>query len=117
MKDRLTYEEVSKLLEGVELFHDYVLIYPLGRTDFQSTLLEIPDSANVPNFGFVIATGPGRLSNKRVAIATGVQPGDTILYEYRSTDRVEMGGVSLILIQERFVMGVAEDASCDCDNN
>ena len=108
MSESLSFAEINQRLEGVHLFHDYVLVYPLGRTEFQSTLIEIPGSADVPNFGYVVAAGPGRLTAKRAHIPIGVAPGDRVLYESRAGDRIEAGGLSLLLLKESFLSGVLE---------
>ena len=71
----------------------------------------LPGSAKEkPNQGEVVAVGEGRVLENGEVRALSVKPGDKVVFgQYAGSNKVEVDGVELIIMNESEIFGVIED--------
>ena len=86
---------------------DRVVVEPMEETEEMRGGLYIPDTAKEkPMQGTVVATGPGRRTDKGELIAVELKAGDRILYGKYSGTEVTVDGNEYLIIKESDVLGV-----------
>lgn len=86
---------------------DRVVIEPIEETEEMRGGLYIPDTAKEkPMQGTVVATGPGRRTDKGELIAVELKQGDRVLYGKYSGTEVTVDGNEYLIIKESDVLAV-----------
>jgi len=86
---------------------DRVVVEPMEETEEMRGGLYIPDTAKEkPMQGTVVATGPGRRTDKGELIAVELKAGDRILYGKYSGTEVTVDGNEYLIIKESDVLAV-----------
>jgi chaperonin GroES len=86
---------------------DRVVVEPMEETEEMRGGLYIPDTAKEkPMQGTVVATGPGRRTEKGELIAVELKAGDRILYGKYSGTEVTVDGNEYLIIKESDVLAV-----------
>ncbi|MFO7587686.1 MAG: co-chaperone GroES [Gemmatimonadota bacterium] len=86
---------------------DRVVIEPMEETEEMRGGLYIPDTAKEkPMQGKVIATGPGRRTDKGELIAVELKTGDRVLYGKYSGTEVTVDGNEYLIVKESDVLAV-----------
>jgi chaperonin GroES len=72
--------------------------------------LFIPDTATaVPDTGIVVAVGPGRTSSTGVLIPPSVKVGDTVIFEQRAAQRLEIEEQEYLVFLNDHILAIVED--------
>jgi chaperonin GroES len=86
---------------------DRVVVEPMEETEEMRGGLYIPDTAKEkPMQGTVVATGPGRRTDKGDLIAVELEQGDRVLYGKYSGTEVTVDGNEYLIIKESDVLAV-----------
>lgn len=86
---------------------DRVVIEPMEESEEMRGGLYIPDTAKEkPMQGKVIATGPGRRTDKGELIAVELKTGDRVLYGKYSGTEVTVDGNEYLIVKESDVLAV-----------
>ncbi len=86
---------------------DRVVVEPMEETEEMRGGLYIPDTAKEkPMQGTVVATGPGRRTDKGELIAVELKEGDRVLYGKYSGTEVTVDGNEYLIIKESDVLAV-----------
>lgn len=86
---------------------DRVVVEPMEETEEMRGGLYIPDTAKEkPMQGTVVATGPGRRTDKGELIAVELKQGDRVLYGKYSGTEVTVDGNEYLIIKESDVLAV-----------
>jgi chaperonin GroES len=86
---------------------DRVVVEPMEETEEMRGGLYIPDTAKEkPMQGTVVATGPGRRTDKGELIAVELEEGDRVLYGKYSGTEVTVDGNEYLIIKESDVLAV-----------
>lgn len=86
---------------------DRVVVEPIEETEEMRGGLYIPDTAKEkPMQGTVVATGPGRRTDKGELIAVELKQGDRVLYGKYSGTEVTVDGNEYLIIKESDVLAV-----------
>ena len=86
---------------------DRIILKPMDAETKTAGGIIIPDAAKEkPQKGEVIATGPGKISDKGERIEMSLKKGDTILYGKYSGTEVSMDGQDYLIIRESDVLAV-----------
>jgi chaperonin GroES len=89
--------------------HDRVVVKRIDAEQKTAGGIIIPDTAKEkPQEGEVIAVGPGSRNDRGELIATGLKPGDRVLFGKWSGTEVKLDGEELLIMKESDVMGVIE---------
>lgn len=87
--------------------HDRVLVRRIQEEEKTAGGIIIPDSAKEkPSEGEVVATGPGKRSDKGDLIAMDIKAGDRVLFGKWSGTEVKLGGEELLIMSEADIMGI-----------
>lgn len=102
----------------IKPLNDWAVIVPSEAETKTAGGLYIPDTAKEkPAEGVVEAIGPGALEEEgygkkkkekkdRKFIPTSVKPGERVLYESFSGQKITVGGADRVLVRERNILGV-----------
>ena len=86
---------------------DRILILPAVAEERTASGLYIPEGAKEkPQQGTVVATGPGKLSDKGERAPVSVNVGDTVLYGKYTGTEIEVGGVKHLIARENELLAV-----------
>jgi chaperonin GroES len=86
---------------------DRIVVKALEETEQMRGGLYIPDTAKEkPMQGTVVATGPGRRTDKGELIAVELEEGDRVLYGKYSGTEVTVDGNEYLIIKESDVLAV-----------
>ena len=90
--------------------HDRIIVRRLDESpDVSAGVIVIPDSAKEkPQYGTVLAVGPGRFAKGGKRVPLGVHAGDTILFGKYSGQEIKLDGVEYLIMKEEDVLGVQE---------
>jgi chaperonin GroES len=92
---------------NVKPLEDRIILKPMDAETKTAGGIIIPDAAKEkPQKGEVIATGPGKISDKGERIEMSLKKGDTILYGKYSGTEVSMDGHDYLIIRESDVLAV-----------
>ena len=92
---------------NVKPLEDRIILKPMDAETKTAGGIIIPDAAKEkPQKGEVIATGPGKISDKGERIEMSLKKGDTILYGKYSGTEVSMDGQDYLIIRESDVLAV-----------
>lgn len=85
---------------------DRVLVKPIERETMKGGII-IPDTAKEkPMEGEVLATGPGKMTDKGERIAMDIKKGDRVLYGKYSGTEVKMDGETYLIIHQDEILGI-----------
>ena len=86
---------------------DRVLIKPIEEKESTYGNIVVPDMGkDRPDFGTVLAVGPGRYDNNGNLIPTGLKTGQKVIMPKYGANTVEMEGEEYILSSESEILGV-----------
>ncbi len=90
--------------------HDRLIVRRLDESPDQAAgVIVIPDSAKEkPQFGTVLAAGPGRFGKGGSRVPLDVKAGDTILFGKYSGQEIKLDGVDYLIMKEDDVLAVRE---------
>jgi chaperonin GroES len=90
--------------------HDRLIVRRLDESpDVRAGVIVIPDSAKEkPQYGTVLAAGPGRFAKGGKRVPLDVQAGDTILFGKYSGQEIKLDGVEYLIMKEDDVLAVQE---------
>ncbi len=90
--------------------HDRLIVRRLDESpDAREGVIVIPDSAKEkPQYGTVLAAGPGRFAKGGGRVPLDVQAGDTILFGKYSGQEITLDGVEYLIMKEEDVFAVQE---------
>ena len=66
-------------------------------------------TAEVSNYGIVVAVGPGKLNDKGEYLPMNVMPGDTVLLGKWVGDAVQVEGVDMIIVRESDILAIVAE--------
>ena len=94
----------------IKPLHDRIIVRRLDESpDTTAGVIVIPDSAKEkPQYGTVLAAGPGRFGKGGQRVPLDVQAGDTILFGKYSGQEVTLDGVEYLIMKEDDVLAVQE---------
>ena len=96
-----------KIKTNVRPLEDRVLIKPDQAESKTKSGIYLPEGAKEkPMTGKVVATGPGKLSDKGQRTAVSVKVGDTVVYGKYAGAEVEIDGVKHLIARESELLGV-----------
>ncbi|MGN0024262.1 MAG: co-chaperone GroES [Candidatus Avelusimicrobium sp.] len=85
---------------------DRVLVKPIERETMKGGII-IPDTAKEkPMEGEVLATGPGKMTDKGERTAMDIKKGDRVLYGKYSGTEVKMDGETYLIIHQDEILGI-----------
>jgi chaperonin GroES len=102
----------SKISNGgvfmnIKPLEDRIILKPMEAETKTSGGIIIPDAAKEkPQKGEVIATGPGKTSDKGQLIGISLKKGDKILYGKYSGTEISFDGQDYLIIRESDVLAV-----------
>jgi chaperonin GroES len=71
--------------------------------------LFIPDTAtSMPDQGTVVASGPGRYSENGTLIPNTVKVGDTVVYNPRAAQKLELEGEEYLVFLNEHILAIIE---------
>lgn len=90
--------------------HDRLIIRRLDESpDVRAGTIVIPDSAKEkPQYGTVLAAGPGRWGKGGARLPLDVRAGDTVLFGKYSGQEITLDGVEYLIMKEDDVLAVQE---------
>jgi chaperonin GroES len=89
----------------IEPLDDRVVVEPMEAEEKTKGGILLPDTAKEkPVKGKVLATGPGRLTDKGERIAPAVKKGDTVVYAKYGGTEIEVDGKDLIILRETDIL-------------
>ncbi len=92
---------------NVKPLEDRILLKPMEAETKTSGGIIIPDAAKEkPQKGEVIATGPGKISDKGQKIEISLKKGDKVLYGKYSGTEIAIDGEDYLIIRESDVLAV-----------
>ena len=87
------------------ILHDNVLVKPI-RLEKNGTLVDPQQYEDKPEFGEVLACGPGRIYDNGEVVPLTVKVGDIVFFQKYSAQKVRIAGVDHLLIHEEDVYWV-----------
>src|SRR3954467_1203520 len=95
----------KELSVRVRPLDDRVVVEPLEAEEKTTGGILLPDTAKQkPQRGRVLATGPGKLSDKGERLSLSVQKGDEVIFGRYSGSDVEVDGRELKIIRESDIL-------------
>lgn len=92
---------------SIKPLFDFVLIKPLSSEDRTPSGIVLPDSSKEkPQFGEVMAVGPGVTNDKGVMMPIVVKVGQKVLYKKWGGNEVKVGMEEWLLIEQKDIMAV-----------
>lgn len=92
---------------NVKPLEDRILLKPMEAEAKTSGGIIIPDAAKEkPQKGEVVATGPGKTTDKGQKIELSLKKGDTVLYGKYSGTEITIDGEDYLIIRESDVLAV-----------
>lgn len=86
---------------------DRVVIEPLEAEEKTSGGIYLPDTAKEkPLMGKVVASGPGKVSDKGEKIALQVKAGDKVLYGKYAGTEITFDGVNYLIMHESDILAI-----------
>lgn len=90
--------------------HDRVLVKRLEAEEVTSGGIIIPDTAKEkPQKGEIIATGPGKVTDKGEKIKMTVDEGDKVLFNKYAGTSIEIDGVEYMVMREDDILAIIKD--------
>jgi chaperonin GroES len=85
-----------------------VFIEPIGEDKVTKSGIVIPDSAEKekPIKGKILATGPGKLTEKGERVAMSVKVGDMVLFKKYGPDEIEIDGKKYLVGDEDDILAI-----------
>ena len=85
---------------------DRVLIKPIEEEESTYGNIVVPDMGkDRPDFGIVLAVGPGRYDNNGNLIPTGLKTGQKVIMPKYGANTVEIEGEEYVLASETEILG------------
>lgn len=85
----------------LEMTENRVLVRPAPESQKTEGGILLPDSARgKPTEGFVLAVGPGRVSNEGKLIPMSYKEGQKVIYGTYSGTEIEVDGVECLILKE-----------------
>ena len=89
---------------------DRVVIKPLEAESKTTSGIVLPDTAQEkPQYGKVVAVGPGRYTDEGKRIPMEVKEGDVIVYAKYGGTEIKLQGTEYMILQERDILAVKKD--------
>jgi len=90
--------------------HDRIIVKRVEEEQKTKGGIIIPDSAKEkPQEGYVIAVGPGRVSDEGKTIKLQVKKGDRVLFaKYAGSDSITVDGEENLILRESDILAVIE---------
>tara|TARA_R110002033_G_scaffold163790_1_gene200975 strand:+ start:394 stop:690 length:297 start_codon:yes stop_codon:yes gene_type:complete len=86
---------------------DRVLIKPIEEEESTYGNIVVPDMGkDRPDFGTVLAVGPGRYDNNGNLIPTGLKTGQKVIMPKYGANTVELKGEEYVLASESEILGI-----------
>ena len=86
---------------------DRVLIKPIEEEESTYGNIVVPDMGkDRPDFGTVLAVGPGRYDNNGNLIPTGLKAGQKVIMPKYGANTVELEGEEYVLASESEILGI-----------
>jgi chaperonin GroES len=86
---------------------DRVLIKPIEENESKFGNIIIPDMGKErPDFGLVLAVGPGRYDNNGNLVPMRIEVGQKVITPKYGANTIELGGEEYILAAESDILGV-----------
>jgi len=86
---------------------DRVLIKPIEEEESTYGNIVVPDMGkDRPDFGTVLAVGPGRYDNNGNLIPTGLKTGQKVIMPKYGANTVELEGEEYVLASESEILGI-----------
>ena len=86
---------------------DRVLIKPIEEEESTYGNIVVPDMGkDRPDFGTVLAVGPGRYDNSGNLIPTGLKTGQKVIMPKYGANTVELEGEEYVLASESEILGI-----------
>ena len=86
---------------------DRVLIKPIEEEESTYGNIVVPDMGkDRPDFGTVLAVGPGRYDNNGNLIPTGLKAGQKVIMPKYGANTVELKGEEYVLASESEILGI-----------
>ena len=86
---------------------DRVLIKPIEEEESTYGNIVVPDMGkDRPDFGIVLAVGPGRYDNNGNLIPTGLKTGQKVIMPKYGANTVEIEGEEYVLASETEILGI-----------
>ena len=86
---------------------DRVLIKPIEEEESTYGNIVVPDMGkDRPDFGIVLAVGPGRYDNNGNLIPTGLKTGQKVIMPKYGANTVELEGEEYVLSSESEILGI-----------
>ena len=95
---------------ALEPLSDHICIEPIEEEEERVGSIIIPDTAKEkPQFGKVIAVGPGRRKEDGTRQPLSVKPGDKVIYSKYGGTEFELDGAEYLILRESDVLAVVEE--------
>lgn len=94
-------------IEQIKPLHDFVLIEPLEQETTLASGIVLPESAKEkPQKGIILATGPGKLTEKGEVKPLSVKKGDQVMYKKWGGTEIKVENKNLLLMREDDLIAV-----------
>ncbi len=94
----------------VKPLHDRVLVKRLEEEERTKGGIIIPDTAKEkPQYGKVIAVGPGRLNEKGERVPMSVKENDKVLFSKYAGNEIKIEGEEYLIMREDDILAILED--------
>lgn len=98
-----------KIKVNIRPLDDRLLVKPQEAEDRTKNGIYLPEGAKEkPMMGTVMATGPGKLSDKGERTALTVKKGDVVVYGKYSGSEIDLDGQKCLILRESELLGVVE---------
>jgi len=89
---------------------DYILIEPIKEEEKTKSGILLPQTAEKerPEQGRVIATGPGKRTEKGKVIPVSVKPGQKVLFTKYGPNEIKVDGKEYLIAKEEDILAILE---------
>jgi chaperonin GroES len=95
---------------SINALEDKVIIKIAAVEEVTESGLYIPDSAAaMPETGTVVSVGPGRTAANGQIIPTGISVGDTVVFERRAAQRIEIEDEEYLVFLADHILAIVTD--------
>lgn len=89
---------------------DRVLVKPLEKETMLPSGIVLPETAKEkPQFGEILAVGPGERTSEGKRIPIEVQPGQKVAYAKYAGTEIKLNGDEYLLLHEKDILAIVEE--------
>ncbi len=93
--------------QNIQPLFDYVLVKPVQMNQTTPSGIVLPDSVKEkPQYGEIMAVGPGTVNEKGVKVPMMVKVGQKVIYKKWGGNEIKVENEEWLLIEQKDVMAV-----------